>query len=96
MPEVTQAFVYELINELRNHIDVRHSSLRQFIADRVESLEQKLDNHVDDDNAVKDRVLIMETERSGEKSRAIRQGTWVALLASAGLTALWKFLEKLF
>ena len=92
---VTQGFVYELVNQLRDHIDVKHASLREFISVRATEIEHRLDAHVADDNAVKDRVLTIEIERAGEKATAVRHGTWAGIIAGGTMTGVIEALKRL-
>ena len=79
---ITESKLFEAVQQIQASITTA-----------VVRIEEKLDAHAKDDLAVANRVLVIETERSAEKSQAVKRGTWVAFLASAGMTALWKVLD---
>lgn len=56
-------------------------------------LERKLDEHAEDDKAVANRVLVIETQRADERAAAVRRGTWAGIAAAAGVTSAWQALQ---
>lgn len=88
MSEVTQAQFFDAVQTLRDQIDDRHKSLRASMEHSFDTLTQKLDAHIKDDNAVAGRVLVMETERKGEAAAATKRGTIAGIVAAAGLSGL--------
>lgn len=95
VPEgVTQGQFFEAMNQLRNHIDQKHASLRLTIEEQAQRLESKLETHAKEDAVWQDRVLVIETERrSGEDRRKEdrdRQDRRVGMI-STGITMLLGF-----
>lgn len=93
MPDVvTQSFVYELINQLRDHIDSRHISARAHTDARFDLLENKLDSHAKEDLVIANKVLVIETARDIERDLASKHGrvagAWAALGVSSAITVL--------
>ena len=88
MGEISQAQFYEAAQKLHDQIDLRHKSLRDSMEHGFDTLTQKLDAHIKDDNVVEKRVTIMETERRGEAAQMAKVGTVAGVLAAAGLSAV--------
>jgi hypothetical protein len=65
------------------------------LGERFDKLEQKIDDHAEDDLLVGNRVLVIETQRDEEKKAALRRGTWAGILAAGGVTSLWEVLRHL-
>lgn len=69
--------------------------LRKLIYEQAGFLAKKIDDHAKDDVLVANRVLVIETERGGEKGQTIKRASTTALLISApgalvSLYTLWK------
>ena len=94
-PGITQGMFFEAINQLRKDFAEAHARLRTDMTAGFGDLSSKLDAHAKDDQAVADRVLVMETERKGEQSQAMKRGTVAALLGAAGLTGAWEGFKRM-
>lgn len=95
MSDITQGQFYDAIQKLRDHLDAKHTSLRESMEDGFARLDAKLDQHAKDDSLVANRVLVIETQRKEEASQVMRRSTWMALIAAAGLTAVWDLVKSL-
>ena len=93
--EITQSMFFDAITQLRQDFRESHTRLRTDMTEGFHDLSTKLEQHAKDDQVVANRVLVIETERSGEKAATLKQGTWAALLGAAGLTAAWEGVKKL-
>lgn len=89
---VTQGQFFEAVQQLQDKIDAKHTSMREYVGQRADKLEAVIERHADDDTsrfkAVTDRLLIIETERAGEKSQAMKRATVVGILTAGGITSL--------
>lgn len=96
MPDnATPGFIYEIAQQLRDHIDAKHSSLRSSLESGFHDIAGRLDEHTKQDQAFYDRVLRIETEREIEKQQAIKRGAWAGILAAGGMEALIEGLKRL-
>jgi hypothetical protein len=50
--------------------------------------DKKLAEHEKEDQAVANRVLIIETQREEEREAAVRRGTWAGIFAAGGVTGV--------
>ena len=79
-------WLLDRFNSLETQLREQHQRLRSDMNAGFVRLEDRMANHIQDDNAVADRVLRMETQREDEAKAAVRRGTWAGLLAAAGLS----------
>ena len=87
MSDVSAAEFYRALDELREN-------LRAHIDRRMAQLADALEEHKQEDRKIADLVLQMKTQREEEAKQALKNSAWVALLASAGLSTLFKWLWK--
>jgi hypothetical protein len=79
---------------MRDDVKDRHDRLRADMQANFTALGMKFDHHVEDDNLLENRVLVMETERKGEKAEASKKGAIMGIIAATGLTVVWELIKK--
>ena len=67
--------------------------MREAMIAGFHDLTEKLSVHARENQAIENRVLIIETERRGEHAAAVKLGTWAGMLGALGLTAAWEGLK---
>lgn len=92
MEPVTQRQFFEAIQQIQDKIDSKHVSLRSYVGERSDKIENVLTTHSADDGrnfkSLSDRLLKMETQREEEAKQAIKHGTWAGILAAAALQTI--------
>lgn len=90
---VTLGQFFETMQQLRAELLSAHHRIRDEITDQRHSmtigfarLEEKLDRHEKDDQAVERRVTIIETERNGEGKLATKRATIIGIIAATATT----------
>lgn len=90
---VTQGQFFERMQLSDERRDEQHGRVR----DSLEALRDQLNYHAAEDaghfKEVMDRLLVIETERKGEKESAVKRATWIGLLAASATTGFWKAVE---
>ena len=94
---VTQGQFFERMQQSDDkHLDA-HRRLRDSLEEMRKELSVKMDAHAADDahqfKALGDSVLVMQTERAGEKAQAVKRATLISLVAAGGLTGLLEALK---
>ena len=79
-------WLFERFNSLEAQIREQHQRMRSDMNGGFLRLEDRMTKHTQDDDAVADRVLRMETQREDEAKATVRRGTWAGLLAVAGFS----------
>lgn len=94
---VTQGQFFEAVQQLRDHIDEKHTSQRQFISTIADRIERKIEDHVKDDRIVADDVVKLMNEREIASKQSISRSTVIALIVSTpgALYALWTLIHAL-
>lgn len=94
---VTQAQFFEAHQQLIDRIDLKHTSMRQYVGERADKIEAVIVDHAEEDDArfqsITDRLLIIETERLGEKTQAVKRAGLLGLLVAFITTGFWKLVE---
>jgi len=88
-------WLYEELRDLREQHREAHARLRTDMNAGFAAMTQEMrwrSERLDDHSQ---RLVIIETERKGEQSQAMKRGTWAALLGAAGLTAAWEGWKKM-
>lgn len=75
---VTQGQFYGAIRELQ---------------ERFDRIDRKLDRQSEQAQEISNRVLVVETERDGEKSQITKRGTMFGIVGGAALAAVWRIVE---
>lgn len=92
---VSQELFFQVTTDMRREWDERHKTMRGDINHGFDRLALQLESHARDDKDVADRLLIVETQREAEKAEVVRRSTWMALTASAALTAGWQMVKHM-
>lgn len=97
MPEITVDQVAALFNTLNTKIDEKHDAIRATVNARSDQLDAKLDRFEDKLGAVRDRVLIIEEGRKGEREQreslvasAQKRATLMSTIIAVGINGLFK------
>ena len=93
---VTQAQFFTAMEQFRELIDTKHSSMRQYVGERCDRIEQTLKDHADDDRLIADRVLIIETERKEQARQELKRSAFTSLVVATGLTGVVELGKKMF
>ena len=86
--------IFEAIQALRGEFMEGHQRLRTDMTNGFAALSTKFELHVKDDQAVENRVLIIETERKGEATQAVKRNALTSLLVSSGMVGAWKLMDR--
>lgn len=88
---ITETQFYDAMRALQ-------AQLSKEINERANRIEEKLDNHADEDRAgftaIGNRVLVIETQRENEKSQAVKRGSLVAMVVSAGSAVIIELIKR--
>lgn len=95
MSEVTQGQFFTAMETLRELIDTKHASMRQYVGERADRLEQHLKDHEDTTQRVADRVLVIETERKEESKQELKRSAIMSLFVAAGLTGVVEAFKRM-
>ena len=98
MSDLTQAQFYDALLKLREGIQKdfqeAHGRIRTDMDEGFAHWGQKFETHVHDDLAVKDRVLVIETERKEEAKQATKRAGLVSLIVAGGVSAFVEALKR--
>lgn len=106
MQEMTQAEFHTALTALRDHIDNKVDTLSRDLTRKVEDLskgvhnradkiEDRLTEHAREDDAVKERVALIEQDRKRDKDIAAAKTAILTLFVSATVNAGWQAVSKL-
>ena len=85
---VTQVQFYDEMRAMREWIDAKYVSQREYVGERADKLEAMALDHAKEDRFVEKRVTIIETERTNEKALALKRSTFIGIIAAGSVTAV--------
>lgn len=89
------AWLAQAIQDLRGEVREGHHRLRADMNAGFEKLDTQIRIQNGRVNDAEDRLLVIETERRGEASEAIKKGTLAGLLGAGGLTGILEAIRRL-
>lgn len=92
---VTQGQFFEAIQQIRDQIEAKHASMRQYVGERADAIEATMVEHSKEDRLVADRVLVIETQRADEAKAAMKRGAWAGMIAAAAMSGAIQAIKAL-
>ena len=90
MTEAQMPWLQETLRRMEES-EQRHASELKY---RLEQLSERFEQHVQDDQIVENRVLVIETQRNHEEKQTIKRSTITALIVASGLNVAWEAIKR--
>ena len=79
-------WIFEALERLRADMNAQHVRMRDDMNAGLSNIRAELQVQNGRVQKTETRLTVIETEREGEKSQALKRGTWAGLLAAGGVT----------
>lgn len=92
--KLPEDWLYQELTALRSEMREQHQRLRSDFSSAIDRLRADMAEHQDFDNETRTRVDRIQTERDVEDKQIVRRSTWLSIVFSAAVMAIWEIIRS--